>query len=95
MGHGPHYAGLGAHKIDKEIPRALGLRYEVANGGELQAFSVDIVATQIVADANALLGFLGMKSAANLAGVQASLRSASAIESAALVDVAERGNVSS
>ncbi len=86
IGRGMHYAGLNDRKAEKDILDALGARYEVADGSELQTFATDIVTTQVLADANALLRFLGMEPAADLAAVQALLQSASALESAALVD---------
>jgi hypothetical protein len=94
IGREPHYTGLSAGKAESSIIKALRSRYELADGRAIQTFAGDVVRTQVLADANALLRFLGKKSVADLAGAQAALASASAIEGAAVIGPSEAGAVS-
>ena len=86
ISHGAHYSGLSARNADSEIIRALGSRYEMADGGVLHTFTVEAVITQVVADTNALLRFLGANTATDATDVRAALQSASALEGVALVN---------
>jgi hypothetical protein len=67
----------------------------MADGSATRTFASDIVRTQVLADANAMLRFLGKKSVADLSSVQAALESASALEcGAVVVDLSGAGPVS-
>lgn len=85
IARGPHYVGLSARKAESDIVKALRSRYELADGSGIQTFAADVVREQLLADANALLRFLGQKAVADLVGAQAALASASAIEGAAVI----------
>ncbi len=86
MGRGAHFAGLSAREAENGIIQAIRTRYELADGGELPAYSTEDVSTQVVADGNVLLRHLAKKRRANLAGLQAALRSLSALEADTAVD---------
>jgi hypothetical protein len=86
---GPHYVGLSARKVDDSIIKALRARYELADGSEIPRFAGDVVRTQVLADANALLRFLGKTSVADLARAQAALSLASALEGAAGIETSQ------
>ena len=86
MGRDAHFGGLSAGKVESAIIQAIGSRYELADGGDIPTFSIDEVRTQVVADGNSLLRCLSKKRCTDLAGVQASLQSASALEAATAVD---------
>lgn len=94
IGRGPHYTGLSARKADNSIIKALRSRYELADGSAIRTFAGDVVRTQVLADANALLRFLGKKSVADLANAQAALASASAIEGAAGIGTSQAETIS-
>jgi hypothetical protein len=86
IARGLHYAGLSGRKAESEIVKALRSRYELADGSSIQNFASDVVRAQILADANALLRFLGQKAVADLEGAQAALASALAIEGSAVIE---------
>ena len=86
MGRGAHYIGLSAHKAKSIIIEAMSLRYEQADGGAIPTFPIEDVATQVVADGNALLRYLGKKGCTDLTGVQPSLQSLSALDAATAID---------
>jgi hypothetical protein len=91
---GAHYIGLSARKVDDSIIKALRSRYEFADGSAIPTFSGDVVRTQVLADANALLRFLGKNSVAELASAQAALASASALEGAAGIGTSQAETIS-
>jgi hypothetical protein len=80
MSRSAHYVGLSGRKADSSILDALRSRCELASGGDVPTFSVEEVRTQVGADGNALLRYLGKKSAKDLAAIQVALRSVSALE---------------
>ena len=80
IGRGAHFGGLSAGKVESAIIQAIGSRYELADGGDIPTFSIDEVRTQVVADGNALLRCLKKKRCTDVAGIQAALQSASALE---------------
>jgi hypothetical protein len=86
IGRGPHYSGLSTRKFESGIIKALRSRYELADGGSTPTFTAEEVRTQILADANALLRFLGHETSPDLTGVQAALRSASALDATGAID---------
>ena len=86
MGRGVHFSGLSGRKTANSIVEALTARYEVADGGDIPVFTIDDVRTQILADGNALLRFLGKKERIDLAETQAALQSASALEAVTAID---------
>lgn len=86
---GPHYIGLSVRKADNSIITALRGRYELADGSAIPPFAGDVVRTQVLADANALLRFLGKTSVADLASAQAALSLASALEGAAGIETSQ------
>ena len=90
MGLGSHFIGLSARKADSGIIQAIGSRFELADGGDIPTFAIEDVGTQVVADGNALLRYLGKKRkkkrCRDLAGIQAALQSASALEAATAID---------
>ena len=86
MGRGAHYLGLSARKVESGILQAIESRHELADGSDIPTFAIEDVGTQIVADGNCLLRYLGKKSYTDLAGIQAGLQSVSALEAATAVD---------
>ncbi len=66
--------------------QAIRSRYELADGGDIPTFAIEDVHTQVVADGNVLLRYLGKKTCTDLAGVQAALQSVSALEAATAID---------
>ncbi|MEQ1909178.1 MAG: hypothetical protein ABMA15_10170 [Vicinamibacterales bacterium] len=91
---GPHYTSLSARKTDNSIIKALQSRYELADGGAIPTFARDVVRTQVLADANALLRFLGKEIVAELANAQAALASISALEDAAGIETSQTKSIS-
>ena len=71
MGRGAHYIGLSARKAERGILQAIRSRHELADGSAIPTFAVEDVGTQVVADGNCLLRYLGKKSCRDLAGIQA------------------------
>ena len=87
MGLGSHFIGRSAREAESGIIQAIGSRFELADGGDIPTFTIEDVGTQVVADGNALLRYLGKKKRCrDLAGVQAALQSVSALEAATVVD---------
>jgi len=86
MGRGAHYAGLSSRTAESSIMQAIRSRYELADGGDIPTFAIEDVHTQVVADGNVLLRYLGKKTCTDLAGVQAALQSVSALEAATAID---------
>ena len=88
IGCGLHYVGLNGHKVEATILQAMRSRHEIADGENLPQFALNDVRTQILADGNALLRYLGQESAEQLVSLQENLKSVSALEgSPALADV--------
>ena len=95
MNRGAHYAGLSARKAERTIIQAIASRFELADGGDIQTFTFEDVNTQVVADANALLRFLGKTTRKDLPGTQAALQSASVLEVAPAIDPPANWSMSS
>lgn len=85
MRRGGHFERLSGRAAEEAILKALDSRHEVADGGNIPLFEVADIRGQVVADANALLRYLGEKSADNLASIQAALKSASVLEAEAVI----------
>ena len=95
MGLGSHFIGRSARKAESGIIQAIGSRFELADGGDIPTFTIEDVGTQVVADGNALLRYLGKKKRCrDLAGVQAALQSVSALEATTVVDTPAQWNAS-
>ena len=75
-----HFSGFHGRAGEQAVLKALDSRHEMADGGDVPVFEAADTRRQIVADANALLRYLGEKSADDLAKVQAALKSASVLE---------------
>ena len=86
MGRGAHYIGLSARKAENSILQAIGSRHEFADGSDIPTFAIEDVSTQVVADGNVLLRYLGKESCTDLTGIQARLQSVSALEAATGVE---------
>ena len=80
MGRGAHYSGLSARKADRNIIRAITSRYETADGRDLQAFVMEDVSTQVVADGNALLRYLKRPKCRDFAEIKVVLQAVSALD---------------
>ena len=59
MGRGAHYIGLSARKAEKGILQAIRSRHELADGSDIPKVATEDVGTQVVADGNVLLRYLG------------------------------------
>ena len=94
MGRGAHFIGLSDRKANSSIIQAIKSRYELANGDDIPTYPIEKVSTQIIADGNALLRYLKKKKCENIAGIQASLKSVSALEATTAVEFPSKWNVS-
>jgi len=74
------FGSLSSQSAEQTFLKVIDSRHEIADGGDIPLFKVIDIRKQIVADANALLRYLGEKSVHNLARVQAALKSASVLE---------------
>jgi hypothetical protein len=85
MRAGGHFDGLSGRAAEEAILKTLDSRHEIADGGSIPLFELADIRRQVIADANALLQYLGEGSADNLARVQAALKSASVLEAEAAI----------
>ncbi len=85
LGHGLHYTSLGVRKAQTQILQGIGGRFELADGGEVPAFSTEDLTTQITADGNAMLRHFRKRKRKNLEGVQKALQSMDALKAPAVV----------
>ena len=79
-GGGAHFENVDPRNVVDHVTQAIEFRHEIADGGNIREFTGDQVQTQIVADGNALLRYLGKKKRPNLSAVQRALASASLLE---------------
>lgn len=78
---GNHYSGLSSDKWQVGIVRALGERYETADGENRSPFfGAEELRIQVLLDVNALLQFLGRRVVMDLSGARSALRAVSAYQ---------------
>ena len=73
MGRGLHYLGLSARKAEGAIIEGIRSRYELADGNDIQTFSIEDISTQVTADGKCLAATLQQEKAKGSLGNPESL----------------------